>query len=133
VNHHFHFTDSFSQPKRIMRTVQMISVLHALLVFFLSISTNGFSTQHATTTATLGRAQCLRQTSMALSKKGSELESFPTRRGALRSIMGQGLATLTFISFGTKSASALDMDAFINSEVYLYSNAPCLEQSFSNP
>lgn len=58
---------------------------------------------------------------MALPKEYSEVESTLTRRRALRSIMGLSLATLSLTSYDTKSAYALDMDAFINSEVNLFS------------
>jgi hypothetical protein len=101
----------------------MVSLFWLLVVTLMSILGNSFSPQRALTRTTVVKAQSLRQTVMALTNEDAEVESSTTRRGALRSILGLVQGTLIFDSFDPKSATALDMDAFINSQVNLYSYA----------
>jgi hypothetical protein len=103
------------------RTMRPFTLLKLLTVSSLLTSTNCLSSRYEVITRSAGRAQRLKQTSMSPTNEctgaESQLVTSETRRRTLHSILAGGLGSLTFISNEFMTASALDMDAFMNAEV----------------
>ena len=94
-------------------------LLLLLVLSLLSLLTNSFPVQYTSTVPkdSFRKERSVHFTFMASPSGDFDVASSSTRRLAIQSIMGRGLATFAFVSFESTSASALDMDAFINAEV----------------
>jgi hypothetical protein len=76
------------------------------------------TTRHNTNFRSTGRVQHLQQTLKASSNEGHEIPDSRNRRQVMHLVIGLGVG-LPFLSENSRGALALDMDAFMNSQVSL--------------